>query len=162
MAPSPHPAIRLMTLLRLSSFTLLSGIGWCIDFAIFNLLVGRGQPGFLANLASASVAVTFVLIAARKWIFRHHVETLPMTVAKYTAWNVVAISAASFGIKAIASGLQTWSWDGAATVVGQAVGHSVAPAVLMANTAKILITPVTMYANFVATGYIIERRIRFF
>lgn len=149
-------------LLSLSSFTILSGVGWCIDFAIFNLLVARGWSGFAANLVSASIAVTFVLAVARRWIFRQHVRTLGKTIGLYAAWNVVAITAASAGIRLIAGALQTLPWDDVALMASTATAHPVAAATVVANLAKILITPVTMYANFVAMGYIIETRLRFY
>ena len=151
-----------MKLLRLSSFTLLSGVGWCIDFAIFNVLVSRGFTSFAANLSSASVAVTFVLIIARRWIFRHHVETLPMTIFWYAAWNAAAIPAASLGLKAVSAGLLQVDWGQAKLLAGTGLDHPIAYRMLIANFAKIVITPFTMYANFVATGYIIERRMRFY
>lgn len=152
----------LRNLLRLSSFTILSGIGWCIDFAIFNLLVALGHSGFAANLVSATVAVTFVLVMARRWIFHDHVETLGRTVARYAAWNVVAITVASLAIRLIMAALERFDWTGVAAWAGTAAGHPVATAALVANLAKIMVTPFTMYANFVATGYIIERRLRFY
>ena len=154
-----------MKLVKLPMFTVLSGIGWCIDFTIFNYLVSRSHPDFIANLVSASVAVTFVLFTSYRWIFRNHVGSFPVVLGKYVLWNVVAITAASYLLKLIAAGLATLDLDAIVAMAGAAVGRAIALPVphhvLIANAAKILVTPFTMYANFVAIGYIIERRFSF-
>ena len=84
---------------------------------------------------------------------------------KYVLWNVVAITAASYLLKLIAAGLATLDLDAIVAMAGAAVGRAIALPVphhvLIANAAKILVTPFTMYANFVAIGYIIERRFSF-
>jgi putative flippase GtrA len=151
-----------MNLLKLPSFTLLSGIGWCIDFAIFNTLVTLGHTYFASNLVSASVAVTFILIAARRWIFRHHAESLHVVVAKYVIWNVVAVTAASFLIQLIATGLEHIDLSGVLAGAGQVTGKIPDKKAIVSNVAKLLVTPITMYANFLAVGYIIERRFSFY
>jgi putative flippase GtrA len=151
----------MIKLLRLSSFTILSGIGWCIDFAIFNYLVSLNYANLTANLISASVAVTFVLMTARRWIFRNQVGSLQAAVGRYVVWNIVAIAVASYLIKLIASGLDSLDLQAVIALSDAVLGHSVSRHALVSNAAKILVTPFTMYANFVAMGYIIERRLSF-
>jgi putative flippase GtrA len=149
-------------MLKLPTFTLVSGVGWCLDFLIFNGLVALGISYFVSNLCSAAVAVTFVLITARRFIFRNHAERLRVVVAKYVVWNILAVAAASFLISLVANGLES---SQIATLVFAIVevdpsrGETTA---LVANLAKLLITPLTMYANFLMASYIIERRFSFY
>lgn len=151
-----------MSLLKLPGFTLLSGLGWCLDFLIFNGLVAMGHSYFASNLVSAACAVTFVLFTARRWIFRNHAESLGTVVVKYVVWNIVAVTAASFLIQLTANGLETFDFAGASLAIGQFVGTAPSKVMIVSNLAKLLVTPITMYANFVMVGYIIERRFSFY
>lgn len=151
-----------MNLLKLPAFTLLSGIGWCIDFVIFNCLVTVGHSYFVSNLTSAAVAVTFVLITARRWIFRDHAASLPVVVAKYVIWNIVAVTAASFLIQLIATGLESVDLSGITAAIGHVTGAVPNKKAIVSNMSKLLVTPITMYANFLAVGYIVERRFSFY
>ncbi len=150
-----------MRFIKLSTFTILSGIGWCIDFGVFNFLISQSMSYFASNLISATVAVTFVFITAHRWIFRNHVGGLWSVIGKYVLWNIVAIFAASFLLKQIATGLEGVDLSGALDLVRAITGISASIQTLISNAAKFLITPFTMYANFVAMGYIIERRFSF-
>lgn len=151
-----------MSSLKLPGFTVLSGVGWCIDFAIFNYLVAFGRTYFVSNLISATVAVSFVLITARRWIFRDHAASLPAVVVKYVLWNIAAVTAASFLVQLTASGLESFDFGWASSAVGQFAGVAPSKVMIVSNLAKLLITPLTMYANFVMVGYIIERRFSFY
>lgn len=151
-----------MSLLKLPAFTLLSGLGWCIDFLIFNWLVGMRHSYFESNLVSAAVAVSFVLFTARRWIFRNHAENLGTVIVKYVLWNIVAVTAASFLIQLTATGLERLDFSRASFAIGQFIGTVPSKVTIVSNLAKLLVTPVTMYANFVMVGYIIERRFSFY
>ncbi|QGN56107.1 hypothetical protein GKE62_17710 [Novosphingobium sp. Gsoil 351] len=151
-----------MSLLKLPAFTLLSGIGWCIDFVIFNYLVALDHTYFASNLVSAAVAVSFVLITARHWIFRNHVESLHGVVVKYVLWNVVSVTAASFFVQITASGLEQIDLSGIASATGHVTGMTPNRVTIVSNLSKLLVTPITMYANFLAVGYIVERRFSFY
>jgi putative flippase GtrA len=151
-----------MRIIRISSFTLLSGAGWCIDFLLFNYLVSIGYPYLTSNLISASVAVAFVFLTSRKWVFRNHVASLKVAILQYVVWNIFAIAVASQLLSGIASVLESTNLQYFSQLVGWATGEHLSQRALVSNLAKVLVTPLTMYANFVATGYIVERRLSFF
>lgn len=146
---------------RLSYFTIVSGLGWCLDFAIFNVLVGRGEPGFLANCISATTAVTFVFVFARRWIFRMHAGSLASAVLKYALWNIIAIAAASQMIRLLGAELASLDTGEIARLVQSVAPIRMSGAQIAYNLAKILVTPLTMYMNFLVMGYIVERQISF-
>jgi hypothetical protein len=51
-------------------FTLISGIGWILDFFLMSTLVKLGiEPG-VANFISASMAGTLVYWSSRRWLFK--------------------------------------------------------------------------------------------
>ena len=145
--------------LKLPAFTLISGIGWWLDFLIFNYLVALGYTYAGSNLISAAAAVTFVLITARRWVFRNHAEKLNVVVLKYVLWNVFAVTGASFLIQLIASGLEMIDIAAVVSIVVWDPLTAHQEIAVVANVSKLLVTPITMYANFVMAGYIIERRI---
>jgi putative flippase GtrA len=150
-----------MKVFRISSFTLLSGVGWCIDFLLFNCLVSIGHSYLTSNLISASVAVTFVFLTSRKWVFRNHVGSLKVATFQYIIWNVFAITVASQFLGGIASVLESIDLRHVSQLIVWMTGEHLAERSLVSNLAKVLVTPFTMYANFVAIGYIIERRLSF-
>jgi putative flippase GtrA len=150
-----------MKVFRISSFTLLSGVGWCVDFLLFNFLVSTGYSYLTSNLISASVAVTLVFLASRKWLFRHHAGSLKTATFQYIIWNVFAITVASQLLGGIASLLETIDLSDISQLIVWITGEHLSGRSLVSNLAKVLVTPFTMYANFIATGYIIERRLSF-
>jgi putative flippase GtrA len=151
-----------MKILRLSSFTIVSGVGWCMDFAIFNSLIAADISYLVSNLISASFAVTFVFLTSRKWIFRNHHGSLHLAAGEYVLWNAVAISAVSYLLKVVAALLTSLDLQPVLQIITTGTGQNIDRDLLVPNLAKILVTPFSMYANFVAIGIIIERRLRFF
>jgi putative flippase GtrA len=150
-----------MKIFRISSFTLLSGAGWCIDFSVFNYLVSIGYRYLTSNLMSASFAVAFVFLTSRKWVFRNHVGSLKVAILQYIIWNILAITVASQFLEGIASVLESIDLRHVSQLIVWMTGEHLAERSLVSNLAKVLVTPFTMYANFVAIGYIIERRLSF-
>ena len=147
--------------IRLHAFALLSGIGWVLDFTVFNLLSLAGMSLFVANVAGAVCGVSFVFVTARRFIFRNIRTDLRTAVLAYVAWNVVGIALASWAVAAVGVLL-------AAPLVAGPIQHLLAQAgigigwsVLIPPAAKILVTPATMYLNFLAMGVIVERRFSF-
>lgn len=147
---------------RIGYFTIVSGIGWLIDFLIFGASIKLGLTAAHANLISASVAVLFVFVTSRQWIFRHHVGSMRSVIAKYVLWNIFAVSLASWGVGAM-HGLFASS---AADLLEFARFHYsqvlMTAQTLSAIAAKLFITPFTMYSNFVVLGYILEKRVHFY
>ena len=148
-----------MKIVRLSAFAVLSGIGWLIDFSIFNFLVANHHSNLKSNIISASVAVAFVFITARRWIFLNHVGHLRWTIGKYIVWNCLAITAASYLLKLTASGLNHLDFHDIIVQFGPISALPISKNILVSNAAKLLVTPLTMYANFIAMGYIFERKV---
>lgn len=146
-------------LVRLHGFALVSGIGWLIDFALFTSLAWAGIDLFKANLVGATCAVTFVFISGRRFIFYNARTRLSAAIAGYALWNVAAIFLASLAVDAIARLLSLPCVMVNAQSAFAITGIESNPTKLVAPVAKILITPITMYCNFVVTGLIIERRL---
>lgn len=122
---------------KISRFAVVSGLGWSIDMAVFSALTWTGIAPFVANMASAALAVTFVFGAATWKVFETYGRVAPR-LSTYWLYQAVALPAASAGVAGLATlGL-----------------HPVA--------AKVLITPTTFYANFVFMAVLNERRLRWY
>jgi len=154
-AETPRPAV------RVHAFALISAIGWLIDFTIFNLLVVAGSALFAANLAGAGVAVSLVFVAGRRFIFRDARTPLPTAVTAYVVWNVIAVLLASWAVDLLGRLLAMPHVTGTVQHAVGDLGLSIQPVYLIAPVAKVAVTPVTMYLNYLAMGMIIERRLRF-
>ncbi|KHL25877.1 hypothetical protein PK98_04620 [Croceibacterium mercuriale] len=146
---------------RVHAFALISGIGWLIDFTLFNLLAATGVSLFLANLVGAGVAVSLVFVAGRRFIFRDSRTALPVAIAAYIAWNVAAILLASQAVAVLGQWLATPALMVRAGNILGSLGLTLDPLYLVPPIAKVAVTPVTMYLNYLAMGIIIEQRIRF-
>ena len=146
---------------RVHAFALISGIGWLIDFTLFNLLAIAGVSLFLANLVGAGVAVSLVFVAGRRFIFRDSRTALPLAIAAYVAWNIAAILLASQAVAMLGLLLAQATILMPAAHVLSSLGLALDPLYLVPACAKIAVTPVTMYLNYLAMGVIIEQRIRF-
>jgi putative flippase GtrA len=158
MRSAQSPASEASPRPRIVGFTVISGVGWVIDFAVYNVLAWHGLDLVRANLISAGVAVSFVFLCGWRYIFRDARTALPVAIAAYVAWNMVAIGAASLAIAWVARALAASGWLQDVQLLW-GMRQSVALAALPPAAAKILVTPVTMYLNFVACGLIIERRL---
>lgn len=147
---------------KIGYFTLISGTGWLIDFIIFCAAVELGLSAADANLISASIAVTFVFITSRQWIFRRHVGSLRSVISKYVLWNIFAVWLASLGIGAAHGLFAPRASDVLEFVQSHFSQSPFTVQTLSGIAAKLFITPFTMYSNFVVLGYILERRVHFY
>lgn len=145
--------------IHLVLFATVSGIGWLIDFTVLLLLIGLGFEAFVANLIGAGVAVTFVFAVSQRRVFveRHGGVIKWGLLLPYLAWQGGAVPAAS-ALVALLTGILT---EPAAAFVDQR-DLDVAPVVLAAAAAKVAITPLTLYANFLFSGWLIDRRLRWY
>jgi putative flippase GtrA len=164
--PVPEPATPATpSTVRLHRFAILSGIGWLLDFGLFNLLAWSGSDLFVANVAGATLGVSWVFLTARAFIFQSRRTSLAAAVAGYVVWNVVAILAASAAVDLLGGWLESWlgamRWIPAASAMLRERGLAVDAAALAAPLAKAAVTPFTMYANYVMMGVIAERRLQF-
>ena len=148
-----------------TGFAVISGVGWLIDFALFNLLVGTGVPPGRANLVSAGVEVLFVFITSRRQLFRGAQRPLAQAMGLYVGYNIIAVAVASLAVGAL---------SGVATAMLAPVLARLCPSLplglcahisgirggLGPALAKIVVTPATMYANFIASAFINTKRFR--
>ena len=147
---------------RIGYFTIISGIGWLIDFFIFTVSIKVGLTAAYANLFSASVAVIFVFVTSRQWIFRHHAGSLRSVIVKYVLWNLFAVSLASWGVGTVHGLFSSSVFDFLEFVRSNFFQTPITVATLSAIAAKVFITPFTMYSNFVVLGYILEKRVHYY
>lgn len=89
-----------MRLKRILRFAGASGTGLAIDYAIYTLLCNGGMPAGWANLISAGIAVTFVFVVSARRIFESEHRYLERLFVVYAAYQVVAVSAASWAVGA--------------------------------------------------------------
>jgi len=149
----PHRALTR----RFSGFALISGMGWCLDFVIMATLTHSGVPVFWANFFGAFCGVTFVFFIAGKHIFRKAGDrTMATLLLLYWIWQLVAVTAAS----ALTAGL-SWSLialleHGSAVQVLSEAGINIVT--LCGVSAKILVTPLTLIANFFFMRFLLETR----
>jgi len=142
---------------KLHKFAAISGIGWTIDISVMTVLVWLGQITFVANLAGAFLAITFVFVVSQRRIFVHDGHFLGRKFIQYCLWHSVAVPLASLAIHLLAAALEhsggqdIWINAGMASVMPWRVAVSI--------LAKGLVTPATLYANFLFMGWLLERRL---
>jgi putative flippase GtrA len=124
--------------MKIVGFGIISGIGWLIDFAIFNALVYllHWLPG-LANLLSASVALTFVFFTATRKTLLVRERGLHFKFMAYLAYQAVSIC--------------FYAW-----LIGFVSGFMPPP------LAKILVTPVSFYTSYLFMTWLLTGRVRYF
>ena len=150
--PQPKPEI------LVTRFAVISGVGWLIDFSLFNVLVRTGMAPGRANLVSAGLAVLFVFITSRRHLFAGALRPIGQAMGLYIAYNIIAVALASLLVGAlshVATTLLVNSCPALHLAACQRMG-GLGPAL-----AKIAVTPATMYANFVASAFINMKRFRF-
>lgn len=91
-------------LTRLVSFGGVSAIGLAVDFGLTAALLSTGTMPMLANMVGAGVAVSLVYMLSVRRIFRYHGQFLLGLFLAYVAWQLVAVTAASWVIGALAAG----------------------------------------------------------
>lgn len=146
--------------MRLHRFTVISGIGWLLDLGVMSGLVAAETPVFLANLASASLAITFVFFVAQKRIFVNENGFLFRKFAAYFLFQALAVPLASLAIHALAGALGTVGLADWAPFIGL-IPSGAARSVAVSLLAKGLVTPATLYINFVFMGWLLERRLSY-
>lgn len=147
---------------KLPAFVVISGTGWLIDFTVFNVLVALSLPIFSANLCGATCGVSFVFFAGRQFIFREVRTGIRTAILCYTGWNVVAILLMSLAIATLGHALAGPSVQLPAQHFLDSLRVPLRAGSLAPVVAKMALTPVSMYLNFVAMGVILERRLHLF
>jgi putative flippase GtrA len=87
-----------MDLPRIVKFAGVSGAGLCLDYAVYALLCRGGLDAGVANLMSAACGVTFVFVVSARRIFAASDRFLLGLFAVYAAYQLVAISCASWAV----------------------------------------------------------------
>lgn len=118
-------------------FAVVSGLGWLIDFSIFALLNSLGFSVWLANIVGATTAVLFVFFASVRKIFQYNGHYILWKLLNYIVYQIIAIVCASLLIDFIA------------------LQFGVLPII-----AKIIVTPLTFYANFQFMSFLTTGRLR--
>lgn len=119
-------------------FGVVSGIGWLIDFGIMATLThALGVRPLWANIAGASVAVTFVFFTSIYRVFIAEHRFLIGKFLVYCLYQVAAVSAASWLIDYLTLRLE------------------IDPVL-----AKVLVTPATFYANFLFMAWLVTGKVR--
>ena len=111
-------------------FGVISGVGWLLDVCLFYAGTQLGLPFWLSNAVGALVAVTFVFMASVRKVFLYHGQYVWRMLGIYVTYQVVAIFIASAAI----------DW------IAQAIHHPL--------LAKIMVTPVTFYCNFLFMNWL--------
>ena len=118
-------------------FAVVSGLGWLIDFSIFALLNSLGFPVWLANIVGTTTAVLFVFFASVRKIFQYNGHYILWKLLNYIVYQIIAIICASLLIDFIA------------------LQFGMLPII-----AKIIVTPLTFYANFQFMSFLTTGRLR--
>ena len=131
--------------LQALKFVGVSGIGWCMDFALYTTLAWCGVPLFTANLLGSTLGVTFVFISSTRFIFKNQ-GPIPLY-AKYLFYLLYQAVLLFFMSKLLV------------TVHGLLGVYAPAfvPASILPLLAKMMITPVSMVINFIVLKNMIEK-----
>lgn len=126
-------------------FIVISGTGWSIDLVTMTILVYLGLEPVIANLCSATLAVTFVYWVSRLAVFDKKVEQKAFAgYIAYCAYSVVVIAAFSVLIQYLSYFLHG--------MFGNVISLTAS-----AFIAKVIVTPFNLYINFVASKYIVGK-----
>lgn len=142
--------------MRLHRFAIISGLGWLIDLSVMTLLVSAGVSVFLANLTSAGLAISFVFFAAQNRVFIDNGRFLFAKFAAYFLYQAIAVPVASALIQKLALVLLAAAPDGLFALFHIPDGQRLT---VVSVAAKMAITPLTLYSNFLFMGWLVERRV---
>jgi putative flippase GtrA len=145
---------------RFPVFFLVSGAGLLLDVTCSAALVQAGLAPFSASMIGAASAVTFVYVVSRLSIFAQKTVGTWGEFLLYVVWQVIAISAASLGVALLALWIEprvALLTSSASAQLDVALPGALA---LATGVGKILVTPLTLTANFLFMRWLTERRQR--
>ena len=124
----------------------VSGIGWLIDFGLFNLLHLFIGPVSVCNIISSLAGVSFVFCVSTRNIFINAENGAPLKLKFiiYVVYQLILIFLIS----------QLLSWTNGKL---QGLLAETFPASYTAMIAKILVTPITMILNFFVMKVLVEK-----
>ncbi len=123
------------------TFAAISGAGWAVDVVGTMALVQIGLSPFVASICGSGVAVTCVYVVSRFVLFSNQRLGTPQQYLLYVVWQIAAIAAASLLVSWIA-------FASAPAVGGLSVILGMDALTMAVGAGKILVTPVTLCANF--------------
>jgi putative flippase GtrA len=149
-----------MSSLRFPLFFLVSGVGWVLDVIFSTTLVQVGLSPFTASMIGAAAAVTFVYVMSRLSIFAQKTVGTWGEYLLYIVWQVIAISAASLFVATLAVWIEP-KVAVFASSVSERLDLAFPNALALAmGVGKVLVTPLTLTANFLFMRWLTERRER--
>ena len=125
--------------IKIFGYGIVAGIAWLLDFTLFTALILASISPLVANLVSATTAVTFAFFISSKKIFYYEGDFL---FAKFIVWFIyqaISIIFFSYLIDFLVNFLMVHG-----TVV------------------KIGVTPITFYTNFMFISVLLTGRIRYY
>lgn len=144
---------------RLFKFAIVSGIGWLIDVSLTLSLAGMGVAVFFANWVGALCAVSYVFVVSQYKIFSGQSGFKVHLFTAYLIYQILAISVASALVALVAvAALPVGDWL-SANVMALINQTAFDPRVVATAIAKVAVTPLTLYSNFIFMGWLLERRI---
>ncbi|WP_120500938.1 GtrA family protein [Roseovarius sp. EL26] len=135
---------------RFVIFAIISGSGWVIDVAATMMIIQSGVTPFVASLIGSGLAVTIVYFMSRLFVFSRRRLGTPQNYILYLGWQFCAISVASGLVAGIAFGTEAYLTN-LSTILGTEA------LTLAAGLGKILVTPLTLFANFVFMKWLTQR-----
>lgn len=134
---------------QILSFLLISGIGWLIDFSFYTILTKLFELNVMSsNMISAIPAVTYVFIVSTRKTFSKKTDSNLNIIIKYLIY---------FGYQVFL--LFVVSYLGQA-LYNYAMTLNIKYDIILLNMKliiKIVITPITMIANFMVMKNLIEK-----
>lgn len=115
-------------------FGAVSGVGLALDVGLFLILIRAGLAPTIANLISATSAVTFVYFASVYRVFSYEGQFLLPLFGAYLGYQAAAVTAASLAV-----GYLSRQW-------------------MPPPLAKLAILPLTFSANFLFMAFLTRRR----
>lgn len=132
---------------KLVEFIGISGLGWCLDFAIFTLLTSVFNLNVVAaNYISTAPAITLVFFLSTKQIFQAKKDGIPLC-SKYLIYIIY-----QFLLVSAVSWLGQFAYDFLVQLNLPEIIFKYLKLII-----KIGITPVTMLLNFFVLGKLVER-----
>lgn len=126
-------------------FVGLSGIGWIIDISIYTILCLFINSVFTNNIISSCIATTFVFILSSKTIFGNNSKVpLMLKYVIYLIYQLILIICISKLLSIINTGILEFVSINIIRRFSNIIS-------------KILITPITMFLNFIVMKLLIEK-----
>ncbi len=137
-------------ILSFMKFAGISGLGWLLDITIFLTLVSVFKLElFQANTVSSCTAALVVFLLSREFIFHKTSKVLLLRVAIYLTYTLIVIFVASMVIGIIVSILRPL----AENIIDKWM------MIVLAGTAKVIVTPPQLILNYYMSRFISERQI---